>query len=296
MTKDNNSEKPSVESIIRPKTFPLKFEISALLENGPILGVTLIWPDGDLEMFRYRLGRGSQNYISLPLPMSTLTDDSILQYAEKMASQDIIVKHCRVDGSTIYLESLEKRAFWYKTEDLKSLASLSDEEAVIYLFAVRHYFWAFSAFLRIESWTPEELEKFISAYPETKGFRRIAEMASSYFFEGKGAKPKRGHRSRKTKKEKQTKDYALYNLVNHIAKHKGSVESALDDLAASIMNDLELDSDYYDALRKAYYRAKKVIESPPPKLTSYMAIQKARPRDPELICNAYILLCVPSLD
>lgn len=280
-----------IHELIGPKVHVYRFDISTLLKDKPLLCVILFWPDGELEALLVELGE-TREYVSFPVPRSRLDNEDFLRNAEELTGKPLTVQHCSVTGPEFYF-GVEGKMFKYVTDFRELDDSVEGEAAGVYLRGLRHYYFAYLDFNQKVEWSPRELEEFVSVYPEASNFRRIKEKASNFFFEGQTPKLERGQRSLEKREKTRVKKYALYNLVQSKAEKIHSINDALIELSAFLEDEFELKYDLDVALKRAYYRAKKEIESPQSTLSTHIMFRKLEARKHKPTFNAYALLALP---
>lgn len=280
-----------IHEMIDPKEYVYKFDISPLLKDEPLLCVMLLWPDGELEALLVQLG-ATKEYVSFPVPRSRLSNEDFLRNAEELTGKPLTVKHCSVTGPEFYF-GVEGKMFKYLTDFRGLDDSVEGEAAGVYLRGLRHYYFAYLDFNQRVEWSPRELSEFISVYPEASNFSRIKEKASNFFFQGRTPKLERGQQSLAKREKTRVKKYALYNLVQSKANKGHNINDTLIELSAFFEDEFELKHDLDVALKRAYYRAKKEIESPQSTLSTHIIFRKLEAKKQKPTYNAYALLALP---
>jgi hypothetical protein len=251
------TEAPRLREVIDTEIFKYCFILNELLRNKPSLTVVLLWPNGDYDVLCHHKILSGQ--ITLTHPLSTLTSESILNVSKKLSSKKLIVKSCRVSNNDIVIETEKNECIKYYTNDLPDNIDLEGEAAAIFLYGVRNYYWPYQELLIRKCFNQQDLKEFLTVYPQAGKFTVIGDLLHDLFL---GDQKTRGQRSYKYKDDLLAYDYAIYNLIKNKKSDNGSIFKAIDNLCSFIMKDFDHEEDYYsEALRKAFFRAKKKIES-----------------------------------
>jgi len=280
-------QKQKIKDRIAPECYKIIIDFTALLNADNTLGISLLWPDGELEQLeKYNV---THAHLSTPIFQSLFLDDllpdeSILKELEKAAkSAPLVASKVTLKGNSISCELASGLVIRGQFDSLLAGQTpphtLSGESAILYLHAIQSYYWAYANFNLKSEWTPEELRRFLLIHPTAKQFRRVQEQILQFLLKKESPTLKKGQRTFEAEIKKINEDYAIFNLIKSITK-KGITESeAYEEISEFLQDEFQIGSEFDYALKKAHDRAKKHINVAikPPKANMLFIIHKKYP-------------------
>jgi hypothetical protein len=213
--------------------------------------------------------------------------------AERLSTGINKVKYFRIDHDKIYI-GITGEMITYDIIDPMPNYRFEGEAAAVLYYAIKNYFWPYSDFIKKDNYTSQELKELITVHPNLRRFKQIQKIITERFFNDDIPRLSRGQTSLETRDKVLDKKYALYNLIKSMRDEEKNISNIISNLSEKINLLFGFEDDIHDGLEKAFYRAKKVIETPSPKATANMIFRELAPDNHGTENHSYLLLITPS--